>query len=101
MMNFFLITPKEAAEHIAKAAKVKRLSLNLSQKSLSERSGVSFSVLKKFENTGKISLESLLKLALTLDSINDFTNLFPETPLENLHSIDDILKDKSRKRGRK
>ena len=99
-MDFFMMTPLEMAQYIATAAREKRLSLNLSRKNLSERSGVSLSVIKKFELTGKISLESLLKLSLTLDCLEDFKALFKQVDLENLASIDDLLKDKKRKRGR-
>lgn len=53
------MTPCEVAIHVASSAKKKRLLENLTQKSLSERSGVSLGVLKKFENTGKILFESL------------------------------------------
>ena len=95
------MTPLEIAFHIAKTAKDKRLALNLSQNSLSERSGVSLGVLKKFEHTGKISLESLLKLALVLDSLSDFLELFRPLAPEELRSLDEILNQKSRKRGRK
>ncbi len=63
-MDFNLLTPHDLLSQIAKQAKEKRLSLNLTQQSLSDRSGVSLGVLKKFERTGKISIESLLKLAL-------------------------------------
>ena len=73
MITNILISTSEMAGYIALAAKEKRLALNLSQKSLSERSGVSFGVIKKFERTGKISLESLLKLALTLGALKDFS----------------------------
>jgi transcriptional regulator with XRE-family HTH domain len=96
-----MLTPKEIAEHIAKQAKVKRLSFNLSQNSLSERSGVSVGTLKKFERTGKISLESLLRIALTLDALEEFKELFKPIPFENLSSLDELLKDNTRKRGRK
>lgn len=99
-MSIFMATPKEIAEHIAKQAQAKRLSFNLSQKSLSERSGVSFGTLKKFERTGKISLESLLRIALTLNALEEFNELFKPTPLENFSSLDELLKDKTRKRGR-
>lgn len=40
LMSVFLVTPHDMADHIAKQAQAKRLSLNLSQKTLSERSGV-------------------------------------------------------------
>ncbi len=100
-MAKILMTPLEVAGHIASSAKEKRLHSNLTQQSLAERSGVSLGVLKKFEREGKISLESLLKLALTLGSLNDFTKVFESTPLEELPTLDDILKQKTRKRGRK
>lgn len=101
MIPNMFVTPSDMGTLIAKAARDKRLSLNLSQKTLSERSGVSFGVVKKFERTGKISLESLLKLALTLGALSDFSELFKPTPPEELRSLDEILEDKTRKRGRK
>ncbi|OYZ38161.1 MAG: DNA-binding protein [Alphaproteobacteria bacterium 16-39-46] len=99
-MSLDLMSPHEISLHVAKLSQAKRLSLNFSQKSLSERSGVSFGVLKKFERTGKISLESLLKIALVLDSLEAFKDLFKPTPPEQFLSIDALLKDQTRKRGR-
>ena len=99
-MLFNLLTPYEAMLQIASRAKSKRLELNLSQETLSEKSGVSLGVLKKFERTGKISLESLLKLALVLDALLEFGSLFSPKPLESYVTIDQILKKKTRKRGR-
>lgn len=96
--------PQEVAGYIAKNVKEKRLSLNLTQKNLSDRSGVSFGVIKKFERTGKISLESLLKIALILGSLEEFTQLFKSSKPDKLLSLDEIIKSKTRKirkRGRK
>lgn len=98
---FHLQTPPEIAHHLAKKAQAKRLSLNLSQKTLANQSGVSLGTLKKFEKTGKISLESLLKIAETLESLEEFSLLFSLTPPESLSSLEDLLKDKARKRGRR
>ena len=100
MISLLMLTPYEVAQHVAHQMQAKRLSLNFSQKTLSKRSGVSFGVIKKFERTGKISLESLLKVALVLDSLEEFKNLFKVTALENLASLDDIIENKTRKRGR-
>lgn len=99
-MAFILIAPHDTARHIADQVRSKRLSLNLSQKTLSERAGVSLGVLKKFERIGKISLESLLKIALILESLEAFTELFKPIPAERFTSLDELLKDKKRKRGR-
>jgi transcriptional regulator with XRE-family HTH domain len=95
MMN----APQDIQLNIARRAKARRLSLNLSQKTLSERSGVSYGTLKKFEQTGLISLKSLLSLSVTLNALDDFEKLFinkqqyPET-------MDELLKQKTRQRGR-
>ncbi|MES2212303.1 MAG: helix-turn-helix transcriptional regulator [Pseudomonadota bacterium] len=100
-MTLTLLTPKEISELIAKKARAKRLALNRSQQTLSEHSGVSLSVIKKFEKTGKISLESLLKLALTLDALDEFKELFKPRPVESFASLAELMKaDEPRKRGR-
>jgi transcriptional regulator with XRE-family HTH domain len=97
--NFF--TPFEIAKQLADHVREKRLSLNMSQLSLAERSGVSLGALKKFEGTGKISLESLLKLAVVLGNLNDFSNIFiPKSP-ESFATLEELLGQKVRKRGRK
>jgi len=94
------MTHQEMSKYIAEQVKAKRLSFNFSQQSLSERSGVSLGVLKKFEQSGKISLESLLKVAFALDNLEEFKELFKQNDLENLTSLDELLKHKKRKRGR-
>lgn len=94
-------TPTEIMKKIAEKVRTKRLALDLSQRTLSEKSGVSYGVLKKFELTGQISLESLLKLALALDAMGDFDSLFTPTKPEMIMSLDELMKDNKRKRGRK
>jgi transcriptional regulator with XRE-family HTH domain len=94
-------SPFEIAKEIAKKAQEKRLELNLSQKTLSEKSGVSYGTLKKFEQKGQISLESLLKIALALGEMDQFEHLFAKTDDKLPTSLDDLLDDHPRKRGRK
>ena len=86
--------PSELLEEIALKAKKKRKRRKLSQEDLAEKSGVSFGSIKRFETTGKISLESLLKVALVLNSLEDFDQLFSPDP--EPRSLDDILKNKSK-----
>lgn len=101
MSNDIMTTPEEVALYIALSVKDKRLTLNLSQQSLAQRSGVSWGVIKKFERTGKISLASLLKLALILECLNEFVEIFKQTPSTVLPTLNALLKQGSRKRGRK
>ena len=101
MISINMITPQEMQRKIAQQVRAKRLELNLSQQTVSEKSGVSYGVLKKFERTGQISLESLLKLALALGSMDDFNALFAPDKPEAALSLDELIEDGARKRGRK
>ena len=78
--------------------KLRRLLQNLTQVSLSQRSGVSLGSLKRFENKYKISLEHLLQIALALDGMEEFNNLFP---VNNFNSIDEIIKRKNIKKRKR
>ena len=99
-MSVILKSPREMMTDIARRARAKRLGLNWSQATLSQNSGVSLGTLKKFERFGQISLESLLKVALALDAFDKFDGLFITGPEELPSSIDALLVDTSRKRGR-
>lgn len=101
MSHIMLMSPQELARLIASKARAKRLSFNLSQKNLANRSGVSLASLKVFEQHGKISLESLLKIAFVLDSTEEFISLFKEISIDKINSLDELLKNNLRKRGRK
>lgn len=94
-------SPFEMATEIAKKAQDKRLKLNLSQQTLSEKSGVSYGTLKKFEQKGQISLESLLKIALALGEMGQFEHLFAKTEDQLPASLDELLDEHPRKRGRR
>lgn len=94
-MNFSIqpSTP-EYLKQIAEREKQLRKQLKLSQQELAERSGVSFGSLKRFETTGQVSLESLIKLAQVLDVADGFSQLFP--PQEDESRIEAMFSDKTR-----
>ncbi len=74
-MSVYLRTVQEVKTGIAGRFKARRLAMNLTQKELAARSGVTWSSLKRFEREGLISLDSLLNLALVLDCLDDFDKL--------------------------
>ena len=77
-----------------------RLAQNLSQAGLAARAGVSVSVLRLFERTGKISFESLVKLAIALKAEAGIDNLF-QPQIQPRVTIDELLQqNNTRKRGR-
>jgi len=101
MISFNMVTPSEMQKRVASRARDLRLELNFSQQTLSEKSGVSYGSLKKFEQTGQISLESLLKLAVILGCMDDFNSLFVYKSAEKALSLDQLIENGKRKRGRK
>ena len=101
MISFNMMTPQEMQKLIAEQVRSLRLQQNLSQQTLSNKSGVSYGSLKKFERTGEISLASLLKLAIVLGCMDDFKGLFAPMAFSKALSLDELLEDKKRKRGRK
>ncbi len=84
--------PEEVQSDIASRFKDRRLTLNLTQKDLAARAGVSWASLKRFEREGLISLESLLKIALVLGCLGDFDKLVGDTQeIPPGRSLDSIL----------
>lgn len=82
-------TPVEICYELAKRHKNLRKALKLSQSEMADRSGVSLGSLKRFENTGQISLISLLKLANLMDRLEDFDEVFQ--PGEDLRNIEKLF----------
>ncbi len=101
MISVSMMAPSEMQKRLASRARDLRLELNLSQQTLSKKSGVSYGTLKKFEQTGQISLESLLKLSVILGCMDDFNSLFMLKKAEKALSLDELIDHEKRKRGRK
>jgi transcriptional regulator with XRE-family HTH domain len=91
-----LITVSKAQRMIADNMRLLRLEKGLTQAGLADRAGVSLPSLRKFEQKGSISFESLLRLSMVLGRIEDIVNV--TKPSEgNFSSIDDVLDNKQTK----
>lgn len=83
--------PHEISQDLSDKIRQLRKVKKLSQQQLANKSGVSLGSLKRFESTGQISLESLLKIAMVLGRLDDFDQLF--MPKDELPAtLDEILK---------
>ena len=60
---------------------------SISQKKLSEMSGVSYGSIKRFETTGQISLLSLTKLAFALNEVDEIRNLCTDVPYRSIQEV--------------
>lgn len=95
-MSKYSVTKTPAATMKELAAKTQQLRKKngISQLELSKRSGVSFGSLKRFETSGQISLESLLKLAYFFNRLEDFTLVFQID--ESLEKVEKLFSNKTR-----
>lgn len=82
-------TPTEVRKELANRFRIQRKKSKISQKQMAERSGVSLGSLKRFEDTGKISLESLLKLMHFLGRLNEINRIL--TVEENREDIEKLF----------
>lgn len=78
------LTEQSVVNGIVERAKKKRKQMKISQKELSQKSGVTYASIRRFETTGEISLTSLLKIAHALDALKDFENLFKGQAITSL-----------------
>jgi transcriptional regulator with XRE-family HTH domain len=84
--------PSDILKELAERHREIRKRSKMSQAALAERSGVSLGSVKRFESTGQISLESLLKLASALNRLSDFDQLLQ--PGEDLGRIERLFNTK-------
>lgn len=90
IFNESLKTPETYMKQIARQEKTVRKKRKLSRAALSQRSNVSYGSLKRFEETGNISLSSLIKLAIALGCEEEFSSLFR---INKAESIEDIINE--------
>ncbi len=103
MLNINISTPTTMMQRLKDKFKQRRLALELTQEGLATKSGVSLGSLKRFEKSGQISLESLLKLSLVLECLDDFNAVAVPKEIQ-AKSLDELLaktaQTKVKKRGK-
>ena len=88
-------TTQEALIALSKNMRSRRLALDLTQAGLSKRSGVALATLRKFEQTGAVSVENLFKLMGVVGGIEEVIEA--SAPKKNtFSSIDDVLSGTSK-----
>ncbi len=86
-MVFKFETPDVVLKRVAAKAKAKRLTANLTRRTLAAKAGVSEASIKRFETTGEVGFHSLLKLAFALDCMAEFENLFLEAAPQSIGDL--------------
>lgn len=98
MLSVIFQAPSEVAADIADRVRSRRLERNWTQEILAERSGVALSTLRRFEQKGQISLERLLKIAVALDALGAFGELFRAPRIRSIDELEE--RETARQRAR-
>ena len=93
-------TPTETAVALAQQTKSLRLLKGWTRATMAQRSGVTASSLKRFEQTGKASVELVLKVAHALGRLDEFDKLLQPPPAQSLAELEQRAAKPAPKRGR-
>ncbi len=85
-----LYAPSDVAKQLAQRMKRIRKRKKITQHQLASRSNVSYASLCRFEQTGLISLESFIKLAMELGVVDEVRDLFTHPVYA---SIEEVIND--------
>ena len=87
MEKFIWETAEELDQKLAQRVRNIRKRRSISQEKLASMSGVSYGSIKRFENSGQISLISFTKIAMALDIADDIRNLFTTVPYRDIQEV--------------
>ena len=96
-----LHTPDEVERMLAQRVRERRLLAGWKQSTLAQRSGVTLASLKRFEYTGKVSLENLLRLCHALGRLDEFDQLLRPPAAQSLAELEARTSSPMPKRGRR
>ncbi len=94
-----LQSPSDIAKMLADRAKALRLLRNWTQATLAERAGVTAASYRRFETSGKASLELVLKVAHALARLEEFDQLFQPPSARSIDELEQRTSQPARKRG--
>jgi transcriptional regulator with XRE-family HTH domain len=78
------LTEQRVKLDLMKRVKERRKELGITQKELSQRSGVSYGSIRRFELQGDISLHALLRVGSVLMCLDDFNTLFSHLVIKDI-----------------
>ena len=87
MINLYQKTWNEIDNDIANRMVKLRKRRKITQKALAAKSGVSLGSIKRFEQSGEISLQSLTKLAIALEVEGELETLFDSVPFQSIEEV--------------
>ena len=101
MLPIDLRTPGDIARLLATRVRELRLSRGWTQQELADRAGLTLATYRRFERTGRIALDRLLKVAVILDARTGFDQLFALPPARTLAELAARSQPVTRLRGKR
>ena len=98
-IDFNLTSPVDVMTKVAQRAKALRLEQNITQQELADKVGIAIGTVKRFEKSGEIQFNHLLRLALVLGRLEEFFDIFE--PSDVPVSLYELKDTKTRQRARK
>jgi transcriptional regulator with XRE-family HTH domain len=95
-----LLLPSEMAQCLAERVRALRLLEGWTRNTLASRAGVTPASLKRFETTGKASIDLVFKVAYALGRLGDFGPLLDPPPARSVEELESRIRAPVRKRGR-
>ena len=92
--------PETLMIRLAGNCKARRLDRGYSRRTLSEITGIPAPTIERFENTGKISLESFCRLVIEFDFFEEMGSILGRTKYSTSAELEKISRNKNRKNGR-
>ncbi len=96
-----LRTPAEVATLLGQRVRELRLARDWRRTTLAERAGVGLSTVQRFETTGHVTLDNLLKIADALGRLEELTELFRPPVARSLAELERVRASATPKRGRR
>jgi transcriptional regulator with XRE-family HTH domain len=87
MLPVELKTPGEIGRLLASRVRALRLQRAWTQQEIADRAGLTLATYRRFERTGRIALERLLRIAVVLDACAGFDQLFTLPPAQSLAEL--------------
>ena len=94
-----LAGPSDVARSLADRARTLRLLREWTQMTLARRAGVTVASYRRFETTGKASLELVLKVAHALSRLDEFDQLLQPPPARSIEELEQQAAQPTRRRG--
>src|SRR5262245_58526985 len=94
-------SPRDVALLLAGRLRARRVGSGLTRDALGARAAVSADTIKRFEQTGRATLETVLRICLVLDVLGEFRGLFETRGPRTLAELEAGRAQPRRVRGRR